>query len=305
MISIQQIQYILALAEELHFVKASERCFVTQPTLSMQVKKAEEILGKPVFDRSVTPMKLTDFGTSIIPFLRNTIVEYDRIEEFVRKQEGTYKEIIRIGVIPTIASYMIIDMYEQWRSQMEGQQVIIQEFTTEDLLVEMEKGNVDVGILAGPVHHPSWRTTPLFVEEIKAFIPESEKVEVSTEDLEAVHPWLLTAGNCLRTQMVHFCGLANEVNESHWDYQGGNIDLLVEMVRMNGGYTLVPVNHDRSLLPQLKTIRSASGDRPAREIIAISNKRSLKWDSIESLIRSIQLKYASAEPDGLTVLSWK
>lgn len=271
----------------------------------MQIKKAEEVLGFPVFDRSKTPLELSPFGERLIQVLRNVQTEYDRIDEVVKKESGTFKEVIRIGVIPTIASYLIVDMYEAWKKELNNHQVIINELTTEDLLKELDKGTVDLAIMAGPVHNPQWRVTPLFLEEIKAYFPSIVTDEVSAEDIESSHPWLLTPGNCLRTQMIHFCGLKNDQMNDNWDYQGGNIDLLIEMVKMNGGYTLVPVNHSSKLNPELKTIRSVNGEVPAREVIAISNNRTLKWDSLEKLIRTMQLKYNKESNDKLEVLSWK
>ena len=107
MISVQQMHYILVLSEELHFQRASERCFVTQPTLSMQIKKAEETLEAQIFDRSRNPLELTGFGKDLLLIIRDTLNEYGKISELSNKTKGTYKEEIRMGISSKIKSTLI------------------------------------------------------------------------------------------------------------------------------------------------------------------------------------------------------
>ena len=306
MISIQQIQYILALNEEKQFQRASEMCFVTQPTLSMQIKKAEDSLGNKLFDRSRSPLVLTLFGKEMIPVFQNVISEYNQIEVLVKKKDGNYIEEVRMGIIPTISGYMIPDLYSKWKEMLPNIRLVIEELKTPDIIQALEDRKIDVGILAGPEHNPKWRSIPLFQEEIKAFVPSLSDSEVSIDVLTTLHPWLLTQGNCLRTQMMHFCELNELEKEDEWDYEGGNIQMLEKMVELYGGYTLVPENfilteNDKSY----KQISSSVGDVPAREIIALVPNKSLKWDEIEKLIRGIQLKYNSTNKDkNLAILSW-
>lgn len=141
MLSIQQMHYILVLSEELQFQRASERCFVTQPTLSMQVKKAEEILGHPIFDRSRNPIELTPFGNSLLPIIREVVNETNKIDHLLERLKGNYKEVIKIGVIPTIASYLVPDMFQKWQERIGNIQLTIEELKTEELIVAMEKKN--------------------------------------------------------------------------------------------------------------------------------------------------------------------
>lgn len=305
MISIQQMTYILALNEEGQFSRASDRCFVTQPTLSMQLKKAEERLGFTIFDRSTNPLEPTDFGKQLIEIIRDVLNENERIEGLVNRLKNGVKEHIRIGVIPTVSGYLIPDLFASWRKQLTDVRITIEELKTEDALLALENKKIDLAIIAGPVVNPKLRVTPLYQEEIKAYIPEIQEEEVSTDVLNDYHPWLLTKGNCLRTQMIHFCDLQNNDTDG-WNYQGGNIELLERMVDMNGGYTLVPENYEGTNGPGYKTVRSVSGEIPAREIIAITPNRSSKWKNAERIIRSIQLKYNSAnDRENFKVLSWQ
>lgn len=304
MISIQQMQYILVLSEEQQFQRASEKCFVTQPTLSMQLKKAENTLGNVIFDRSTTPLELTPFGELLLPIVRDTLMEHARISELIEKQKGTYLERLRIGIIPTVADYMVPDLFNKWKSVLPGVQLSIEEMKTEDVLIALAQKKIDVGILAGPVNDPKLRTSVLFDEEILAFVPELKAKEVTTEDLENHHPWLLTSGNCLRTQMIHFCSLNSERDE--WNYEGGNMGLLKQMVEMNGGYTLIPERAISEKTKSYKRIRSSIGEIPARQIITLSPNRSTKWGSIEKLVRSVQLHYGDKKnAEDLKLLSWE
>lgn len=305
MISIQQMQYILVLSEEQQFQRASEKCFVTQPTLSMQLKKAENSLGSTIFDRSTTPLELTPFGEQLLPIVRDILSEYSRISELTDRQKGVYKERLRIGIIPTIADYMVPDLFNKWKSVLTGVQLSIEEMKTEDLLAALDQKKVDLGILAGPVNDPKLRTSVLFQEEIMAFIPESKAKEVTTEDLGNHHPWLLTSGNCLRTQMIHFCSL-NKDESDEWNYEGGNMGLLKQMVEMNGGYTLIPERSIHDKTSDYKRIRSSIGEIPARQIIALSSNRSTKWGSVEQIIRAVQLHYGDKKDAvDLKLLSWE
>jgi LysR family hydrogen peroxide-inducible transcriptional activator len=307
MVSIQQIQYLVILEEERHFVRASERCFITQPTLSMQVKKAEESLGRPVFDRSRNPMTLTSFGKELLPVLKNVLGEYDQIERLIKQENGTFKEEVSIGIIPTIAAYLVPDLYPNWMQQFKEMGLLLQEMKTEDGLLALERKEIDVFIMAGPYSSPGFRTTTLYEEVMKIYLSNESSNEVTTNELSALKPWLLNKGNCLRSQMLSFCDVTEPKKSDHWDYQGGNVDVLMKMVDVNGGYTLVPEFHHvrDSERTKLKKLMGAGGKQPGRQVIAVSPARSLKWKSIEALLRDIQLKYPIANNDEVVLLDWR
>ncbi len=306
MVSIQQLQYILTLSEELQFQRASDRCFVTQPTLSMQVKKAEEMFGGLIFDRSRQPLELTKFGKELLPYLRDTLFEYQKINEFVERSKGVFKQEIRIAIIPTVAGYMLPEMYQIWKEKMNNVQLVIEEMKTEDLLLAMEERKIDLGILSGPVIDPNLRSIPLYQEEIKAYFPSESKSKITTDELSEAHPWLLNHGNCLRTQMMDFCGLNDKGMKADWDYEGGNIKLLEQMVESYGGYTLVPDYYIQNHFKDYKSILSKDKETPARQVIALVSKRKEKWEDIEQIIRTIQFKYNSkSENKKFKLLNWQ
>lgn len=304
MLSIQQIQYIIALADEKHFGKASEQCYVTQPTLSMQIKKAEEFLGHLVFDRSRSPLALTPFGEELIPVLRDIQSDYDKVEVLKDKFEGKFTERLKVAVIPTISSYLVPDMFDSWKKEMGNTELELIELKTEEIIDALNEQKIDMGIFAGPFVHDKMQVNPLFKEEIKAYYPDASSSVVMASELEEEHPWLLTPGNCLRTQMVHFCNIEKDENLK-WNYEGGNIDLLMKMVDLEGGYTLVPYNYKRDDV-KVKRIISSDGFVPVRDIIAVYPNRSIKSQSIKRIVRSIQLNYPPIPKDKqYQILNWK
>ena len=212
-----------------------------------------------------------------------------------------------MGVIPTVAAYLIPELFTKWKTQLPGVQLIIEEMRTPDLLVAMMNKQVDLAILAGPVSDPSFRSIPLYQEEIMAYTKVIETSEVDIAQLTDLHPWLLTKGNCLRKQIVSFCGIQEGKESVNWSYEGGNVDLLMNMVDQDGGYTLVPEFYRMTKQQRvaLKHIRSgASKMYPAREIIALAGHRTTKWGTIERMIREVQLSFGSRSSEQLEVLSW-
>ena len=307
MISIQQMQYILVLSEELHFQRASERCFVTQPTLSMQIKKAEELLGAVIFDRSANPINLTAFGLEVLEVIREILTENERLKVIKSRFKGEYKEEIRLGVIPTVSAYLIPKMFSIWKKSMGEINLTIEELTTNSLLEALEKNEIDVAIFAGPHAVNKYRTVPLFTEEILIYCPSLKKKEVSMDLLQQQNPWLLSKGNCLRTQMIEFCQLTDSHLFGQWNYQGGNLTLLMEMVDNEGGYTLIPENLPISEKRKKAMVQLTSKfGSPAREIIAVYNSRTIKSNGIDRLIRDVQLNYmSSGKSKKINVLGWK
>ncbi len=309
MISTQQMQYILAVHDHRHFKRASEVCFVTQPTLSMQIKKAEDDLGFQIFDRSTHPLSITNFGSALIIIIRDILIELEKIQKLTQSMSGMYFEHLRIGIIPTISAFLVSDMFDKWKQALPRIQLTLEEMKSDELLVALEKKEIDLAIMAGPHHQTNLRTIPLFKEEIKAYIPSKKEDFIASGDLIEMHPWLLSKGNCLRTQMIHFCGLGNGL-ESNWNYEGGNLELLLRMVDVKGGYSLVPEEYQRVLkLDSTKCKRIYSSENkeiPAREIIALLPNRTTKWESIEKIIRGVQLNYGKDDTENkFQILNWK
>ena len=202
---------------------------------------------------------------------------------------------------------MIPQLFGEWQSSFDDLKLTIHELKTIDVLEALERKELDLGIIAGPHMDSRLRTIPLFQEEIFIYAPNVKEASINMADLQEMHPWLLNQGNCLRTQMVHFCQLKKKVDENEWNYEGGNLPLIIEMVDRHGGYTLIPSNFPLTETQKqgVKTIRDLA-TLPAREIIALSSNRTGKMNGLEALARSIQFAYGKSKKNKqLQVLDWK
>ncbi len=301
----QQINYIIELNTERNFQRASEKCFVTQPTLSMQVKKVEDLIGFSIFDRARFPIEVTVAGAELIEVLKDIQIEYSRIAKVINKVNGTSTEQLNIAIIPTISSYLLFDIFDAVNQRLPHVRLQVQELKTEELVEAMEDSQFDLGILAGPYSGRRMRTVPLYQEEIKIYYPSFEEEIVAPSDLEEQQPWLLNKGNCLRTQMVQFCQLENRTSIAEkWSYEGGSLELLMKMVDLNGGYTLIPEFYHNSSSSK-KMIDPLTNDSPARQIIGLLPSKSIKKDLVESLLKIIQLQYNKNSASNFKILDWK
>jgi LysR family hydrogen peroxide-inducible transcriptional activator len=301
----QQINYIIELNNERNFQRASEKCFVTQPTLSMQIRKVEELLGFTIFERSRIPVEPTKEGEQLIEILKDVQVEYSRIHNLVQKLQGNHIEFLQVAIIPTISAYLISDIFEKVRKELPHFQLSIHELKTEELIEAMEDNRYDVGIMAGPHTSRRMRTVPLFQEEIKIYYPKNEKGFVSPEEIVEEQPWLLSKGNCLRTQMVNFCKLETESTDNQWNYEGGNMDILIKMVDLNGGYTLVPEYYQLQTSAVKRMYDPNTKEFPARQIIGIVPNKLSKKESVDALLKIIQLHYNTKKRDNFRILDWR
>lgn len=307
MISIQQMYYILAVHENKSFQKASEVCFVTQPTLSMQVKKAEDTLGQLIFDRARNPIELTAYGKHLVPILSNVLEENQKILQLKDRLSNVLAEQIKIGIIPTVAAYMLPDLFETWMNELPNCSLDIKELRTHELIHYMENKTLDLAIMAGPYSHPGFNSSILYEEEICVYAPQVLEDYTSREGLTQEQPWLLSRGNCLRNQMIDFCQLDEGTSTMKWNYEGGNIELLMQMTEKLGGYTLVP-RHFHALQSKKQNIKNILVDGipvyPGRTVLGVYSSRSAKVEPIHKLIHSIQCRYQLGTEKKLELINW-
>jgi LysR family hydrogen peroxide-inducible transcriptional activator len=252
---------------------------------------------------------LTPFGEELVAICREVLGQMDQIEVIRKQMQGEYVERIRIGVIPTISSYLIPKMFPIWQSKFNNLQLQIVELKSQELLEAIDSKVIDLAILAGPINDPKIRTVPLYLEEIKAYVPSFHGSRLTTDQLDNLHPWLLNRGNCLRSQMMQFCQINENDNTDHWNYEGGSIDILLKMVNQNGGYTLVPSNYLSDTLNKdhFYSIHSSSnGQSPAREVIALFSNRTYKKNTLEQLVREIQHEFPTENSrEQFELLKWQ
>jgi LysR family hydrogen peroxide-inducible transcriptional activator len=240
-----QLEYILAIDTHRHFARAAEACFVTQPTLSMQVHKLEETLGVKIFDRSRSPVVPTEAGKEILNQAKKILLEKSRIGEIISGRKGLLEGELRIGIIPTLAPYLLPLFVQSLTRKYPRIKLVVFEKTTETLLQLLRDAVLDVGILVTPLQEKGIKEEVLFYEELLAYVSENNglyhKTYVLAKDIDPNKLWLLEEGHCFRSQMINLCELFKATRQgSHFDYEAGSFETLRRMVEMNDGITVLP-----------------------------------------------------------------
>lgn len=275
--NLQQLEYIVAVDKFRHFVTASEHCFVTQPTLSMMIKKLEEELEVVIFDRSKQPVVPTSAGALVIRQAKKILSEASRMKEILADEKEKLSGELRIAVIPTLAPYMLPKFTAEFSKRFPKVDLFITEMITEEMVKRIESGELDAGILVTPLHREGIKEEVLFYERFFAYVSDHEKVSKKKYILpEDIHPdrlWLLEEGHCFRSQVMNFCELKRKSSSSHFHYEAGSIETLIKMVEMNKGITIIPeLAADGLSGKQLKRIRSFRPPVPVREVSLITQK---------------------------------
>jgi LysR family hydrogen peroxide-inducible transcriptional activator len=240
-----QLEYIIAIDNHRHFARAADACFITQPTLSMQVQKLEDTLGVKIFDRSRSPVVPTEAGKAILNQAKKILLEKDRIGEIISARKGLLEGELRIGIIPTLAPYLLPLFVQSFTRKYPKIKLVVFEKTTGNLLQLLRNSDLDVGILVTPFHEKGIREEVLFYEELLVYVSENnglhQKNYVLAKDIDPNKLWLLEEGHCFRSQMINLCELFRATRQgSHFDYEAGSFETLRRMVEMNDGITVLP-----------------------------------------------------------------
>jgi len=239
-ISLKQLRYFEALAEHAHFGRAADACAISQPALSMQIKELEESLGTDLVERGAKQVRLTRFGAEIAPNVREILKSVEELQNLARAEQEAVAGQFRIGIIPTIAPYLLPSIVGQLLAAYPDLDMHLRETQTATLLSDVEDGSLDAAILALPVSEPHLVEAPLFEE---AFVlvrtPEDAAAPVpSAEVLGKMRLLLLEEGHCFRDQALAFCGLRTGLPRD--SLEGSSLSTLVQMVASGLGVTLIP-----------------------------------------------------------------
>ncbi|SER93000.1 hydrogen peroxide-inducible genes activator [Pedobacter rhizosphaerae] len=287
-----QLEYIVAVDTYRSFVTAAEKCFVTQPTLSMQVQKLEELLSVKIFDRSRQPVSPTEIGAQIIAQARIILQESGKIKELISSQQQDVLGELRIGVIPTVAPYLLPEVISSMLEKYPELKLLIWEYTTEDIIHHLKTGVLDCGILATPLSDPNIAETPLYYENFVSYISKNSKLykkkAVDAEDLNDENIWLLNEGHCMRNQVLNICRSTKNNRLQGLEYNTGSVETLVRMVDLNGGATLLPELAIAELnAKQLNKVRYFKPSEPVREISLVTHKNFIKKRMLNALQEEI------------------
>ena len=288
-----QLEYIVAVDTWRHFATAAENCFVTQPTLSMQIQKLEDEIGLKLFDRSKQPVVPTEAGRAIIEHARKILHERNRLLEIVEMTKGRLTGELRIGIIPTLAPYLLPLFVQPFTKKYPNVRLVVHELMTELIIDRLREGKIDAGILVTPLQEQGISEQVLFYEELMAYVSKKnaiyEKTYVLPQDIDPNKLWLLEEGHCFRSQIVNLCELKKMSRESsHFDYEAGSIETLRRMVEMNDGITIIPELATLDMpARQQQLIRHFRKPAPLREVSLVVHRDLVKKRLIDMLREEI------------------
>ncbi len=291
--NLQQLEYIVAVHTLKHFSAAAAKCNVTQPTLSMMIQKLEEELDVKIFDRSKQPVQTTEIGQTVIDQARMILGEAGNLKKLVAQQKGTISGELRIGIIPTLAPYLLPLFLNQFLKKYPLLKLKISELTTDQIIERLNAQHLDAGILATPLKNPTLQELPLFYEQFVVYASQAEKMMkkkyLLAADIDVNRLWLLEEGHCLRSQVVNLCELKRkEALLQNLDYEAGSIETLRKMVDLNNGITILPELALRDLTKaQMKNIRYFKSPAPVREVSIVTYRYFVKYHLIEALKKEI------------------
>ena len=290
-----QLRYIVTLADEGNFARASKICHVTQPTLSIQIHKLEEELGVDLFDRSKQPILPTQVGESVIQQARLLLHEADRMHELIANAETSLSGELRLGVIPTLAPYLLPRFLPGFIKAYPDVNTYVKEYTTETIIQKLHQHKLDVGLMATPLNEPDLHEHPVFYEELLAYFSENHpfknKNYLLAEDLHANELLLMEEGHCMRSQVLNLCNLQTQAEERrNFSYESGNIETLKYLVDASQGITIIPELSVSGLNEkQLQSqVRSFKGKAPVRQISLVTYRHYIQKQKLEALRDVIQ-----------------
>lgn len=313
MITLTQLEYIVAIDEYRHFATAAEKCFVTQPTLSMQIKKLEDELGVIIFDRSRQPVVPTDLGAKLIEQARMTLSATQRIKEIIQEEQQEVEGTLKIGIIPTLAPYLLPVFIGPYIRKYPAVKIEVEELVSEEIIRRLKRDMLDVGLFVTPYHDEKIVERPVFYEEMLVYAhPDSEllkKKEVGHEDIVTSDIWMLGNGHCFRNQVVNLCEMsASQHKNLPFEFESNSLETLMRIVDVEGGFTLIPELALQYMSPEKKKqVRSIANTKPLREVSVIYSRHftkqrliTLLCDEIKSVVPAHMLKR-----DRGMIVEWK
>jgi LysR family hydrogen peroxide-inducible transcriptional activator len=289
--NLRDLRYFVALADTRHFGKAAERSFVSQPTLSAQIKKLETYLGVQLIERQPRKVTLTEMGARILPLARSILQESDEIVSLARNDHDPLSGKLKVALIPTIGPYLLPLVARKLRKQLPRLKVMLYEYQTQPLLEKLRAGDIDLGILALPVPLDGLEARPLYDEDFTLAVPSNnplaKRSNVKIDDLSGETLLLLEDGHCLRDQALDVCSRI-DVKESE-DYRATSLETLRQMVAAGLGITLLPKLATRGPFGsgQGLTVKEFSRPVPSRSIGAVWRKSTARTDAIKAVCEAI------------------
>ena len=289
--NLQQLEYVIAVKDTGNFSEAADKCNIGQSTLSTMIARLEDELGIMLFDRSTKPVTVTKEGLEMIKQMRIISQEVSLLKEMVFSLKGEIRGNIHLGVIPTIAPYVLPSFFDNFTRKFPMLSVSISEMTTQNIVNAIKNREIDMGLLALPIEDPDLRELPIYNEGFVLYdctgMSRGKSVNVSVIDPQRF--WLMEEGHCLSHQVIQICNIDTKKDRNNFHFRAGSIDSLIRFVRQNKGMTL---------LPELSVIDMplSAGERlypfqapiPVRSVGLVYHKHFVKKAVLDNIFKAIQ-----------------
>jgi LysR family hydrogen peroxide-inducible transcriptional activator len=286
-IKLKDLRYLVAVADCRHFGRAAQRCFVSQPTLSAQLKKLEEYLGVQLIERQPKNVTLTEAGEQVVSRARRILEASDEVMTLARAHRDPLAGRLRVALLPTIGPYLLPRVAQFIRKPLPRLELRLYEYQTAQMLEKLAAGEIDVGILALPVHLEGIETRELYAEAFTVAVPDQHRLakrdSVRVEDLKGESLLLLEDGHCLRDQALEVCNRIGLHDQQ--DFRATSLETLRQMVATGAGVTLLPELASRGAYGNAKgvSVRPFTRPAPARHIGAVWRKTTARLPAIDAL----------------------
>jgi LysR family hydrogen peroxide-inducible transcriptional activator len=301
--TLTQLSYIVAVDRYRHFATAAEKSYVTQPTLSMQIHKLEDELDITIFDRSKSPVIPTEIGVKVISQAQKILKQSKHIEDLASLSDDELRGTFRIGIIPTVAPYLLPLFLRNFRKSYPEVRLVFEEVVTDELLNLLDDDYLDIGIIATPVDRGNIFEEDLYYEPFIGYVSQThdlaKKDSLTVEDLEISNLWLLNEGHCFRDQTVKLCKnfRKNKLNNPDIEFESGNLETLKQLVEQNFGMTLLPYLAKNQIDQQCAKahLRHFEDPVPRRKIRLVYGREYLK----QNIIQAFKAEIMDVIPDEL------
>lgn len=296
--TLTEMRYLVALARERHFGKAAEACHVSQPTLSVALKKVEGQLGAALFERGATEVRITSFGERIVAQARRVLEEAVHLEEIAESGRDPLTGSLRVGVIYTIAPYLLPQLVPALHQQAPAMPLFLKEDFTANLIPALKAGELDVIVIALPFAEPGLVAQPVYQEPFRFVVPAehpwAQRTEVSADEMDGQNLLLLGQGNCFRDQVLESCPRLTAVDALEHSLEGGSLETIRYMVASGAGVAVMPSTAADPLVDKEMMVRvlNFSGESPSRTVglvWRVSFPRPQAIDAVRSALLSCAL----------------
>ena len=291
--TLQQLEYILAVDRYRHFGRAAEACNVTQPTLSAMIGKLEEELNAKLFDRNRQPICPTPVGEQVLRQAKEVLAQADSIKDIVEEEKHSLNGTFRVGILPTIAPYLLPRFFPQLMKKYPTLDIRVREMKTHEIKEALLQGDIDAGILANIEGLEEYSQLHLFYEKYEGYVSREDalfaKETLRTSDVASSRDlWLLDEGHCFRDQMVRFCQMKSS-QTSQLAYNLGSMETFMRMVESGKGITFIPELAVMQLgSEQKELVRPFAIPVPTRQLLLITNRNFIRQTLLDVIVKEIQ-----------------